>query len=188
MLPSHLLPSSAALPPPPSSSSAPHDFLALGEDARVLRLLAAASLKAGDTGGGAAGGERDGRERVLFSDVAVKINRKGQHQQRALVVTTRALYNMGAQAAGRAVKRRIALAAITHITVSALSNELVVHVPSEYDYRYSCGRKIEAIDAVLLAVAQRLGAQLDVAVTEDASLKDHTRTAANQLGTQRSES
>jgi len=38
---------------------------------------------------------------------------------------------------GVSVKRRIAMREIAGVTVSKLGSEFVIHVPDEYDYRFS---------------------------------------------------
>ncbi len=49
------------------------------------------------------------------------------------MVTERAVYNLKKTS----VKRKIPIELIKGITVSKLGTEFVLHVPSEYDYRYS---------------------------------------------------
>ena len=124
-------------------------------------------------------------EQVVFSDLCVKvglfpflfliailfmlrtvlkftfqINRRGKEQQRALLITDKALcvsfpflmpcgvmlftsnrvcrYNLksGKSSHYGHCKRRIAIDNIAALTVSTRSEEFVVHVPDEYDYRY----------------------------------------------------
>jgi len=48
-------------------------------------------------------------------------------------VTTKAVYNLK----GSSSKRRIDVKKIKAITVGTLGTEFVLHVPDEYDYRYS---------------------------------------------------
>jgi len=50
-----------------------------------------------------------------------------------LLVTNKAVYNLK----GTASKRRIDVRKIKAITVGSLGTEFVLHVPDEYDYRYS---------------------------------------------------
>lgn len=49
------------------------------------------------------------------------------------------------------IKRRIPVSKIVGITVSKTSYEFVVHIPEEYDYRYS---SIEKRDKILEHIAQ----------------------------------
>ena len=113
-----------------------------------------------------------GTEDIFFSDYVTKINRKDKGQERVFVVTSAAAYNLDK---GR-VKRRIAIAAITKITQSSVSDEFVIHVPSEYDYRITAIRKLEAIASIQDA---REAMQLDCIPVEDSDsvlLKEVTLT------------
>jgi len=49
------------------------------------------------------------------------------------MITDKAFYNMKKTS----IKRRIVLSCIVGVTTSVESTEFVLHVPSEYDYRYS---------------------------------------------------
>jgi hypothetical protein len=58
-----------------------------------------------------------GNERLIFSIVGVKVNRKGKSQERALLMTNRAIYNT-IPSDIRKCQRRIPLEKIHHLTVS----------------------------------------------------------------------
>lgn len=73
-------------------------------------------------------------EQVVFSDFVIKINRKDKEQTRVILLTNKAVYNLLPSAYGKC-KRRIALETIASITASSISDEFVLHVPEEYDYR-----------------------------------------------------
>jgi len=123
-------------------------------------------------------------ETVVFSDYVTKINRKGKAQERAFAVTDRAVYNMGK---GKTVKRRIDLAKIDGITQSSISDEFVIHVSSEYDYRLTAAKKREMMDAIVEA-QERLGvAPVVVASNAKPQLKDVavTRVLATAMGGRR---
>lgn len=75
-------------------------------------------------------------ERVFFSAIVTKINRKNAHQDRILLITDQALYNMMPNVYGKH-KRRIPMRQVTGVTASTTSPEFVVHVSDEYDYRYT---------------------------------------------------
>ena len=94
---------------------------------------------------------RDGRscvqpESVIWSGELIKINRRNTHQVRSIVLTNYKLINMGDEASfmetvinmftGTHIKRQIYFKKISHITYSETSHEFVIHVPSEYDYRF----------------------------------------------------
>ena len=73
------------------------------------------------------------KEPVIFSDNAIKINIWGMKQERLLLMTTHHIFNFKK----KNMKRKIAIEKIGGIIVSTKnSKELVVHIPSEYDYRY----------------------------------------------------
>ena len=116
---------------------------------------------------------RAASEVLAFSDVVVKINRKDKPQERILVVTDRALYNLNK---ARKMKRRIALGAIAGLTASLLSDEFVIHVPAEYDYRISAQRKAELVECISAARQRLLGAPLLIHDSGDTSLKTVTVT------------
>lgn len=104
-------------------------------------------------------------EGVRFTAAVVKVNRRGRRQQRALVVTQRALYNFRPGRFAR-YRRRIALERITGVVLARDSNEVVFQVvgrswtapsppPSErsgpageYDYRYDVVDRIGLLEAV----------------------------------------
>jgi serum/glucocorticoid-regulated kinase 2 len=72
-------------------------------------------------------------EPVVFSDTAIKINMWGIKQERILLMTTNNIFNFKK----KTMKRKIAIEKIGAIIISTKnSKELVLHVPSEYDYRY----------------------------------------------------
>jgi serum/glucocorticoid-regulated kinase 2 len=72
-------------------------------------------------------------EPVVFSDTAIKINMWGIKQERILLMTTNHIFNFKK----KTMKRKIAIEKIGAIITSLKnSKELVLHVPSEYDYRY----------------------------------------------------
>ncbi len=75
-------------------------------------------------------------EAVLLTCKAVKINDEGTAQQREIVVTNKAFYNF-AMNDYWFEKRRIDIEKIKEISFSDTSHQFIIHVPDEYDYRYS---------------------------------------------------
>ncbi len=71
---------------------------------------------------------------MIYSSLVTKINRKDAAQTRVLLITDKALYNILPN--NYKVKRRIAIETILALSASTASNEFVVHVSGEYDYRY----------------------------------------------------
>jgi serum/glucocorticoid-regulated kinase 2 len=81
-------------------------------------------------------------EEVLFSVKVTKVNRKEKAQTRALLITNLALYNLDPTNHSKC-KRRIEIEKIGSITSSNTSEEFVIHIPDEYDYRFLSAHKEE---------------------------------------------
>lgn len=119
-------------------------------------------------------------EVVLFSAYVTKINRRDTKQKRVLVVSTCAVYNCSPRS--RKVKRKILLHKIEGLGFSASSTELVIHIPSEYDYRFEFHEGREQFMSTLShALLERLGIRLPNALHPQASLKDVVFTKSESL-------
>jgi len=79
--------------------------------------------------------EKRDKEDLMYSNRLIKINNKGKEQTRILLITSKAVYNCLPKSV-KNCKRRIAIADIASVTVSKASDEFVLHIPSEYDYRF----------------------------------------------------
>jgi len=79
-------------------------------------------------------------EIVKFSDFVIKINRREKEQTRVMLITNKAVYNLMPNNYGKC-KRRIAIDELGSITASGISDEFVLHVPAEYDYRFKSAKK-----------------------------------------------
>jgi hypothetical protein len=79
-----------------------HDYMRINGDPKFQKMLASNS---------------GGNEKLIFSIVGVKVNRKGKSQERALLVTNRAIYNT-IPSDIRKCQRRIPLEKLHHLTVS----------------------------------------------------------------------
>jgi len=108
-------------------------------------------------------------EDVLFSDVVTKINRYDVSQERLFVVTSGAVYNLSK---ARKVKRRIDVLKIESVSVSQVSDEFAVHVPTEYDYRITSARKSEAVDCIVTAHFNATGVTIPVKYLATVALKE----------------
>lgn len=88
----------------------------------------------------------DPGEKVIFSCIVVKINKWTLFQDRTLLLTDQNLYNVKKDT----VKRKIKISSIKALTMSTLTNynEFVVHIKSEYDYRYLSDYRREIFDAI----------------------------------------
>lgn len=91
-------------------------------------------------------------EQVILSVHITKINRRGKEQDRILLLTNKALYNLRASRSGQwqcqstqsshthyNCRRRVHLSLIETISIPSslsVSDEFIIHIPSEYDYRF----------------------------------------------------
>ena len=84
----------------------------------------------------------DSAEQVVFSCVVLKFNRWGMKQERCLLLTNMALYNLKKDS----IQRKIGINLMKGITKSLKKDvkEFLVHVKDEYDYRFEC----ESIDKI----------------------------------------
>jgi len=92
-----------------------------------------------------------------------------------MIITNRAVYNCKNNNMSKC-KRRIALADIEGITQSTVSDEFVLHVPAEYDYRFMGPRKAEAIEWIQSAREKLTGKSMMVAQSSQVVLKSVTVT------------
>ena len=84
-------------------------------------------------------------EEIQFSDRIKKINKNGWKQDRNIIITDHAIYNLKKTN----LKRRIDYKAIMGITLSKLSDEFVVHCEDiDYDYQYISPRKKTIIEII----------------------------------------
>ncbi|ETO30837.1 Protein kinase domain containing protein [Reticulomyxa filosa] len=74
-------------------------------------------------------------EKVLFSDNVIKVNKRDKEQERVLLVTDKAVYNLKPKDYQKC-QRRIAIDKIVSISEAKDSDEFTVHVPEEYDYLF----------------------------------------------------
>ena len=82
-------------------------------------------------------------EEIQFSDKVKKINKNGWKQDRNILLTDKAIYNLKKTS----LKRRIDYKTIMGITLSKLSDEFVIHCEDlDYDYHYISSRKKTIIE------------------------------------------
>lgn len=97
-------------------------------------------------------------------------------RSRVILITTKALYNFAPGDLSKC-KRRIPLALIDSITMSEVSDEFVVHVPGEYDYRMMSLKKLEVVKTISEQYAKLVqGESLQVNKTKQIVLKSVTVT------------
>eukprot|EP00499_Haloplacidia_sp_CaronLabIsolate_P008876 CAMPEP_0196781486 /NCGR_PEP_ID=MMETSP1104-20130614/9675_1 /TAXON_ID=33652 /ORGANISM="Cafeteria sp., Strain Caron Lab Isolate" /LENGTH=545 /DNA_ID=CAMNT_0042151719 /DNA_START=50 /DNA_END=1687 /DNA_ORIENTATION=+ len=117
----------------------------------------------------------DGSETVQFSDYIVKINPRGRLQERVIMITDLAVYNLMPSNFGKC-KRRIPLTSIESVTVGA-GNQFVIHVPSEYDYRFVSNRVADVVDVIRTLFHKLTGTELR---TVESALKDLKSICVNK--------
>ena len=84
-------------------------------------------------------------ETIQFSDKILKINKFNFKQERNILLTDKAIYNLKKTS----LKRRIDYKIIVGITVSKLSDEFVVHCKDiDYDYQFISKRKKTIIEII----------------------------------------
>ena len=84
-------------------------------------------------------------ETILFTERVVKTNKFFISQQRNLLITNEALYNLN----NMELKRRICLKNILGFTVSSKTTEFVLHCRFEdYDYHFNSLRRKHIIDTI----------------------------------------
>jgi len=140
-------------------------------------------------------------ERILYSSLIQKINQKAKAQERVLLITNKAIYNLvpleqsglfthllSKMFHSLKVKRVIPLDKISAISVSSnyMSFEFVIHVKNDYDYRYDAkfesqsGNIADKRDIILLSIARGLNyffnLKLPLILVEDVSLEAITTT------------
>eukprot|EP00123_Amoebidium_parasiticum_P000857 comp11764_c0_seq1/m.6359 comp11764_c0_seq1/g.6359 ORF comp11764_c0_seq1/g.6359 comp11764_c0_seq1/m.6359 type:complete len:203 (-) comp11764_c0_seq1:545-1153(-) len=90
---------------------------------------------------------KNGDKKIVFADIVLKINKRNKMQQRLLLITDAAIYNI--EPNSYKVKRRITFDQLGSISLSKLpDNFFIFHVPSEYDYLMVSGKKVEIVTRI----------------------------------------
>ena len=88
-----------------------------------------------------------GDDHIAFADVVLKINKRNKMQQRILIATESAIYNI--EPTTYKLKRRIPYEMLGKISLSHLpDNFFLLHVPDEYDYLMVSGKKVEIVTRI----------------------------------------
>ncbi|KCV71250.1 hypothetical protein H696_02200 [Fonticula alba] len=115
------------------------DYLSLASNANIIKVLA-----------------RHRDQKITFSDIVVKINKRNKMQERILLLTEEAIYNI--DPTNHKVKRRIALRELGGVRLSCLpDNFFCLHVPSEYDYLMVSNRKTEIVTKLMESYRELTG-------------------------------
>ena len=84
-------------------------------------------------------------EEIQFSDKIYKINKYSWNQERIIIITNKAIYNLKKET----LKRRIDLQTLIGITISKNSEEFVIHCSHiDYDYHYTSPRRKIIIEII----------------------------------------
>ena len=109
-------------------------------------------------------------EKVIFSDLIIKINKKLIEQTRTLIITEKALYNFKE----KTLKRRLKIKDIFGITASKTSSEFVVHGEGgEYDYHYKYKNKRKIIQILAAVYYLNTSKKLKFALVKEDNLKNY---------------
>jgi len=117
-------------------------------------------------------------EKVKLSLSLIKINRKGKEQNRVMLITDKAIYNLMPRDYSKC-RRRIRLENVASVTFSKITNEFAIHVPEEYDYRFKAAdsQAKQYVRTVLSDVYKsKVKTTLRVQEVDQANLNDVTVT------------
>ena len=120
------------------------------------------------------------QEKLIWSSDMNKINCRHSRQSRNFVMTTKKVCNIGGNNFlmnffSKLVKRSFELDSIGAVTYSMISNNFVIHVPSEYDYFLNSEHKDEFL-VCLLKIRDMTGKpSLSFYMVEDIDLFNFTR-------------
>ncbi len=114
-----------------------HDYLKFSDDQQIKKLIRT--------------------ETVLFSNKVVKINKYSISQERNILITNKAIYNLKK----KELKRRIEISSLKGITVSSQSDEFVLHGKDiEYDYNYISNQKNLIIEIIASSYKEETGSDI----------------------------
>jgi len=125
-----------------------------------------------------------GEEKVLFSARVVKFNKRDKTQIRCLLITDKALYNLKPAHFSK-FQRRVPIDKIAGITASKTSDEFVLHIPDEYDYRYASDRRDQVVNLLQKVHTQITRKKLVSAQVDAAGLGRFAVTKARALAVPR---
>jgi len=122
-------------------------------------------------------------EKVEYSNHVTKINRRGREQTRILLITSKAVYNCLPKSVTKC-KRKILIEDIASMTLSTASDEFVLHVPRDYDYRYKSVDKENVAKVLKKVFTQIFGKKafpIQRVDTKELWNKTVTKEAAKQM-------
>mmetsp|Transcript_3869 Transcript_3869/g.8765 ORF Transcript_3869/g.8765 Transcript_3869/m.8765 type:complete len:540 (-) Transcript_3869:484-2103(-) len=128
----------------------PVDHLQLASNPKTLKALASNSAT---------------HDKVLFSMKVKKVNRKGKEQMRVLLITNRHVLNLMPDNIAKC-NRCINIQHLHHISTCSTTNEFVLHVANEYDYRFKTLQYLEVVQALCDAYEVAMKEKLEVVETD----------------------
>uniref|UniRef100_A0A7S3GA66 Serine/threonine-protein phosphatase n=1 Tax=Palpitomonas bilix TaxID=652834 RepID=A0A7S3GA66_9EUKA len=117
------------------------DYLHVGDDKTVLDLMKRTSKLAG-------GGSSE-NDHIVFSDFVLKYNKFTRSQKRGLVLSTSCMFNYVPKGNGVGkCKRVIPLKSIEQLSTTEHGQDILIHIPSEYDVYIRSPRKEELVEII----------------------------------------
>lgn len=114
-------------------------------------------------------------EFVIFSDLVTKFNRRGKAQERILLITQRAIYNLVSQGKLTSYQRRIPITQLAGVTLSQTGDEFVLNVIDEYGYHFKSHRRSDIMHCIAERFLKITGEELHAQVAEDVNSQIITR-------------
>lgn len=104
-------------------------------------------------------------QRIVYSGVVAKVNKRYTVQNRKMIISEKALYNMDSD--GYQINRRIPLEKIESIHVSSMRDGFfIIRVPDEYDYFHTSSQKTEIIKCIMDQYKKLTGKNLPINVDD----------------------
>jgi serine/threonine protein kinase len=108
-------------------------------------------------------------EVVVYSAKVTKVNKRKKAQPRVLLITDKAIYNLMPGDYSKC-RRRIDLESLGSVTYSTTSDEFVLHVPTEYDYRFKSADKETIADVLGRVFEEKTDCELVISKIDQSSL------------------
>ena len=120
-------------------------------------------------------------ESLLWSGEVLKINNKGKRQERDFVITNNRVINIGKKSNfltnlfSKAIKRAFKIENVTAITYSTISNNMIVHLATEYDYYVCTSDKDDVVRCILHVQNEKGMSPLPFYMVDDIDLFKYTK-------------
>ncbi|KRX09044.1 Protein kinase-like domain [Pseudocohnilembus persalinus] len=117
-----------------------------------------------------------GGETFILSTQIYKFNDYKKKQERNVMLTSRAFYNLK----GKTIKRKIELQSIQAITIGKFGKEFILHIANEYDYRYESQKRDAILYQIVKAIKQCTGNKIKLFQKDDINLAAFSTTKADK--------